>query len=70
MSRQMIGVVIHALLTNEDVRLRFVIDPLEALAHLNLRGVELTSDEIDVLVRTDVRQLWFWNGDLLDARMH
>ena len=67
MSQRMVSVVIHTLLTDEDLRVRFVVDPLETLAALYLRGVELTRDEIDVFVRTDPR-LWFRNGELLCAR--
>jgi hypothetical protein len=69
MSLQTVGVVIHTLLTDEDLRERFVLDPIEALAALNVRGVELTTDEMDVLVRTDAR-LWFWTRDLFHARVH
>jgi hypothetical protein len=69
MSLQTVGVVIHTLLTDEDLRERFVLDPIEALAALNVRGVELTTDEIDVFVRTDAR-LWFWTRDLFHARVH
>jgi hypothetical protein len=69
MSQQMVGVVIHTLLTDEDLRERFVLDPIEALVALNVRGVELTRDEIDVFVRTDAR-LWFWTRDLFYARVH
>ena len=69
MSLQTVGVVIHTLLTDEDLRERFVLDPIEALAALNVRGVELTRDEMDVFVRTDAR-LWFWTRDLFHARVH
>jgi hypothetical protein len=69
MSQQMVGVAIHTLLTDDDLRDRFVLDPMEALVALNVRGVELTKDEIDVFVRTDAR-LWFWTRDLFHAREH
>ena len=69
MSQQMVGVAIHTLLTDEDLRDRFVLDPMEALVALNVRGVELTRDEIDVFARTDAR-LWFWTRDLFPVRVH
>ena len=69
MSQQMVGVAIDTLLTDDDLRERFVLDPMEALVALNVRGVELTRDEIDVFVRTDAR-LWFWTRDLFHAREH
>ena len=69
MSHQMVGLVIHNLLADEDLRTLFAIDPMEALADLNLQGVELTADEIDVLARTDAR-VWFWSRELLGDHMH
>jgi hypothetical protein len=69
MSTQMVGIVIHSLLTDEDLRVRFAVDPIEALADLNLRGFELTPDEIDVFIRTDTR-LWSWNRNLVGDRVH
>jgi hypothetical protein len=65
----MVGVVIHALLTNEDLRVRYITDPVGALADLNLRGLELTKDEIDLFVQADAR-LWFWNTEFPDLRVH
>ena len=69
MSQQMVGVAIHTLLTDDDLRDRFVLDPEEALVALTVRGVELTRDEIEVFVRTDAR-LWFWTRDLFHACVH
>jgi hypothetical protein len=31
------------------------LDPIETLADLSFRGFELTTDEIDVFIRTDIR---------------
>jgi hypothetical protein len=69
MSQQMVGIVINRLLTDEDLRVRFALDPIETLADLSFRGLELTSDEIDVFIRTDTR-MWFWSGELLGDRAH
>lgn len=59
MSQQTVGNVIDRLLTDEDLRIRFVVDRMEALAELCVRGFELSGDEIDLFCRTDAR-LWFW----------
>ena len=69
MSHKMVGIVIHGLLTDEELRVRFALDPIEALADLNLRGAELTPDEIDMFIRTDART-WFWSRELLGPRAH
>jgi hypothetical protein len=59
MSQQTVGIVIDKLLSDEDLRNRFVVDRIETLAELYLRGVELRPDEIDLFCRSDAR-LWFW----------
>jgi hypothetical protein len=69
MSHRMVGSVIDSLLTDEDLRVRFALDPIEALAEINFRGYELTPDEIDVFIQTDAR-LWFWNRELLGDQVH
>jgi len=69
MSLRMIGIVVNTLLTDEDTRDRFAIDPIKTLVDLNVRGVQLTSDEIDVFMRTDTR-VWFWNREVLGRQVH
>lgn len=69
MSLRMIGIVVNTLLTDEDIRDRFAIDPIKTLVDLNVRGVQLTSDEIDVFMRTDMR-VWFWNREVLGRQVH
>jgi hypothetical protein len=61
MSQQMVENVIDELLTDEDLRIRFIVDRMETLAELCLRGFELSGDEIDLFCRTDAR-LWCWSG--------
>ena len=61
MSQHTVGIVLDKLLTDEDLRIRFVIDPMETLAELCLGGFELSPDEIGLFCRTDAR-LWFWAG--------
>jgi hypothetical protein len=58
MSQQTVGEVMTRLLTDEELRMRFVHDPYDTLAELHLRGLALTPDEIDVFVHSDVR-VWF-----------
>jgi len=69
MSQQMVGVVIHSLLTDEDLRDRFTADPMETIAALALRGFELTTDEIEVFLRTDAH-VWSWDCELFGNRVH
>ena len=57
--------VIEALLTDENLRIRFALDRIETVAELCLRGVELTSDEVDLFCRTDAR-LWFLGDEVTD----
>lgn len=69
MSQHTVGIVIDKLLGDEDLRLRFVVDRMEALAELCLRGIELRPDEIDLFYRTDAR-LWFWGAAVMGERQH
>ena len=69
MSQQTVGRVIDKLLTDEELRIRFVVDRMETLADLYLDGFELRPEEIDLFCRTDAR-LWFWAGALTDDRQH
>jgi hypothetical protein len=67
MSQQTVGMVIDKLLSDEDLRNRFVVDRIETLAELYLRGVDLRPDAIDLFCRTDAR-LWFWGAAVMDER--
>ena len=69
MSRQVVGQVIQHLLTDEELRVRFAINPVETIVDLMCRGCELTAEEIEVFVRTDAR-LWFWSSTLVGGRRH
>jgi hypothetical protein len=57
MSQKTVQLLIGRLLTDEDLRLRFVEGSLETLIELRDQGLELTTDEIDALVRID-REAW------------
>ena len=63
MSQHTVGVVVDRLLTDEHLRTRFAVDRIEILAELCLRGFDLTPEEIDLFLRTDVR-LWLWGGSV------
>lgn len=69
MSQQMVGIVIDRLLTDEHLRIRFAVDRIETLADLSFLGIELTPDEIDVFMQTDVR-VWFWGHGVVGNRAH
>ena len=69
MSRASVGMVIDKLLTDENLRIRFALDPMETVAALSLRGFDLTRDEIDLLSRTDAG-VWFLRSALSGAPQH
>jgi hypothetical protein len=58
MARTRVGMVVEKLLTDEQLRIQFALDRLEAIADLFRYGFDLTRDEIDLFCRTDAR-LWF-----------
>jgi hypothetical protein len=58
MSQAGVGLLIEQLLTDEDLRLRLALEPMETVADLFLRGGDLTPDEIDLFCWTDPA-LWF-----------
>jgi hypothetical protein len=53
MSQKTVQLTIGRLMTEEDLRLRFVEHPRATLADLREQGFELTDDEIDALARSD-----------------
>ena len=57
MSLKTVQVIVGRLVTDEEYRLKFLSDPIHALTKLRDQGVELTSAEIEALIRTD-RTLW------------
>jgi hypothetical protein len=59
MSQTAVSIVIDRLLTDEELRLRFAIDRVEALGDLHALGLTLTSREIDLFVESDPG-LWSW----------
>ena len=69
MSRANVGMVIDKLLTDENLRIRFAVNPIETVAELFLRGFDLTRDEIDLLCRTDAG-VWFLRSAVSGAPQH
>jgi hypothetical protein len=57
MSQKTVHLVIAQLVTDEDLRTRFLGDPAGTLAGLRDQGYELTRDEMDALIQTD-RSVW------------
>ena len=57
MSQKAVQLLIGQIVTDEELRRRFIRQPRETLTALRDRGIELTPSEIDALVDTD-SQLW------------
>jgi len=57
MSQKTVQLVIGRLLTDEELRIRFVEQPLETLTELKDQGFELTRDEIEAIVQSDP-EIW------------
>ena len=68
MSHRTVEHVIDKLLTDEDLRIRFLVDRFDTLADLHLQGLELSQGEIDAFVASDPR-MWFWAAEGTGARL-
>ena len=68
MSQKTVQLVIGRLLTDEDLRARFVERPLDTLVELREQGFELTDDEIDALARSDAK-MWPSMAKLIHPRL-
>lgn len=70
MSQHAVTLVIHALLTDQNLRERFAIAPMEVLVHLHLStDIELTLHEVEALVQASP-DLWRSTGGVIHARIH
>jgi hypothetical protein len=63
MSQAHVGIVIEMLLTDEHLRIQFALDRLETFAALCVRGIKLTSDELDLFFQADA-YLWFFGDEV------
>jgi hypothetical protein len=61
--------VVEELLSDEELRVRFALDPLDTVAALILRGIDLTRDEINLLRLTDP-SVWFLMSALRGQPQH
>jgi hypothetical protein len=68
MSLRTVQSIVGRLVTDEEYRVRFLSDPAGALAVLRDQGVELTSGEIDALIRTD-QTLWTDAAERIDPHL-
>ena len=57
MSQKTVQLIIGRIVTDEELRQRFIEHPLDTLTALRDQGFELTSTEIEALVETDA-ELW------------
>ncbi len=57
MSQRTVDVVIDRLITDEELRVHFMVDPLGMLAAWLNAGLELTGTDIDALIQADVTAL-------------
>jgi hypothetical protein len=64
-SQKTVQLVIGRLVTDEDFRQRFIERPLDTLTELRDQGYELTSDEVEALLKSD-RKIW----PLVAKRIH
>ena len=68
MAHKTVQFIIGQLLTDEELRERFLAAPFETLSSFRESGLELTDAEIAALTSTDQR-LWRAGADWIDARL-
>jgi len=68
MSQKTVQLVIGRVLTDEELRARFVVRPVETLIELKEQGLELTRDEIEALAASDP-QVWPSMAERIDPRL-
>lgn len=68
MAHKTVQFIIGRILTDEELREKFLVAPVETLATFRDMGFELTTAEIDALVLTDSR-LWRAGPQWLDSRL-
>jgi hypothetical protein len=68
MSQRTVEILIGRLLTDEELRQRFLDQPFETLASLCQLGYELSRGEIDALIATDTG-MWTWSAERINPRL-
>ena len=68
MAQKTVQFIIGQILTDEELRGRFLDRPSETLSSLREMGFDLTNAEMDALAHTD-RRLWTSGAEWLDARL-
>jgi hypothetical protein len=68
MSQRNVQLVIGRLVTDEELRQRFLRAPVETLAELSERGWDLTRAEVEALLETDL-DVWSWVAKRLPSRL-
>jgi hypothetical protein len=68
MAQKTVELIIGRILTDEDLRERFLQRPDDTLVSLRDQGHDLTNGEISALVQTD-RRLWQRGTKWLDVRL-
>ena len=68
MTQRNVEMLIGRLLTDEELRLRFVRQPFETLAELCARGYEFSAAEIDALLQTDT-DVWTSAAEHISSRL-
>jgi hypothetical protein len=68
MSLRTVQLIVGRLVTDEEYRLNFLSDPIRALTTLRDQGVELTSAELEALIRTDPT-LWCEAAARIDPQL-
>jgi hypothetical protein len=69
MSQDNVERVMSRLLSDEELRIRFVLDRFTTLADLYDGGLTLTPDEIDLFVQSDAH-IWFGYQTIADSPRH
>lgn len=68
MGQRSIEILVGRLVTDEELRERFIVAPLETLRHAQQQGLELTASELDALLASPL-SLWTRLAALLDERL-
>jgi hypothetical protein len=68
MSQRTAQLIIGRILTDEELRQKFLVSPRETLAWLREMGFELTDTEVEALSHTD-DWLWTSGAEAIDGRL-